>query len=143
MFTAGNIAARLAPLPGAEGVFRRGVIARDLAELCASVGLEAETAAEGVSPATAAAAAEALRRSSGASHALAVLIALDEGADRMELGGTICVGIAGGGAVVSRQARLLGGREWIRLGATELGLDCLRRSLLGLPVDERIDFERR
>jgi nicotinamide-nucleotide amidase len=143
MFTAGAIAARLAPLPGAEGMFRRGVIARDLAQLCASVGLEAEAAAEGVSPATAAAVAEALRRSSGASHALAVLIALDEGADRMELGGTICIGIADGGAVVSRQARLLGGREWIRLGATELGLDCLRRSLLGLPVDERIDFERR
>jgi nicotinamide-nucleotide amidase len=24
-----------------------------------------------------------------------------------------------------------------------MGLDCLRRHLLGLPVDERIDFERR
>ena len=25
----------------------------------------------------------------------------------------------------------------------ELGVDCLRRHLLGWPVDERIDFERR
>jgi nicotinamide-nucleotide amidase len=31
----------------------------------------------------------------------------------------------------------------VRLGAMELGLDCLRRRLLGLPVDERVDFERR
>jgi nicotinamide-nucleotide amidase len=72
-----------------------------------------------------------------------VLIAIDEGADRIELGGTICVGIADGGAPVARQARMFGGRDWIRLGAAELALDCLRRHLLGLPVDEQIDFERR
>jgi nicotinamide-nucleotide amidase len=30
----------------------------------------------------------------------------------------------------------------VRLGAMELGLDCLRRFLLGLPVTERIDFEK-
>jgi nicotinamide-nucleotide amidase len=37
---------------------------------------------------------------------------------------------------------MLGGREWIRLGAIELGLDCLRRYLQGRPIDERVDFER-
>jgi nicotinamide-nucleotide amidase len=41
-----------------------------------------------------------------------------------------------------QHARLLGGRDWIRLGTTEMGLDCLRRFLQGLPVDERIDFEK-
>ena len=41
-----------------------------------------------------------------------------------------------------RRSRILGGREWVRLGAVELGLDCLRRQLQGLPVVERIDFER-
>ena len=30
----------------------------------------------------------------------------------------------------------------MRLGAVELGLDCLRRYLQGLPVYERIDFEK-
>jgi nicotinamide-nucleotide amidase len=30
----------------------------------------------------------------------------------------------------------------VRLGAVELGLDCLRRFLFGLPVNERTDFER-
>jgi nicotinamide-nucleotide amidase len=69
-------------------------------------------------------------------------VALDEGADRLEFGGTVCLAIATADTVVSRRARLLGGREWIRLGTIELGLDCLRRFLQQLPVDERIDFEK-
>ena len=38
MFTSGLIAARIAPLPGAEAVFRRGLVSRDLAELQAALG---------------------------------------------------------------------------------------------------------
>ena len=79
---------------------------------------------------------------SGASHALTVLIDLDDGPDRIDFGGTICLAIADGDEVESRRSRILGGREWVRLGAVELGLDCLRRQLCGLPVTERIDFER-
>ena len=86
--------------------------------------------------------AEAARRDSGASHALAVLIDLDDGPDRIDFGGTIYIGIATEGATESRRSRILGGREWVRLGAVELGLDCLRRHLYCLPVTERIDFER-
>jgi nicotinamide-nucleotide amidase len=44
--------------------------------------------------------------------------------------------------VVSRQSRLAGGREWVRLGAVEMGLDSLRRYLQGLPVREQNDFEQ-
>src|SRR5512134_99071 len=39
-FTSGQIAARIGHLPGAEKVFRRGIVARDLAEVEAAVGLE-------------------------------------------------------------------------------------------------------
>ncbi len=131
--TGGHLAARIAPLPGAERAFRRGTIARDLSELGATA----------VAPDQAASVAQALRASSGASHALVVLLELDEGADRPDMGGTICIGLADANGAVTRQARLVGGRDWVRIGATELGLDCLRRHLLGLPVDERIDFERR
>ena len=84
----------------------------------------------------------AARHQSGATHALAVLIELDEGADRMDFGGTIWIGIATANEVVYRRSRILGGRDWVRLGAVELGLDCLRRYLQGLPVVERIDFEK-
>jgi len=131
--TGGHLAARIAPLPGAERAFRRATIARDLAELGATA----------VSPDQAAVVAKALRASSGASHALVVLLELDQGADRPDMGGTICIGLADAGGAVTRQARLVGGRDWVRVGTTELALDCLRRHLLGLPFDERIDFERR
>jgi competence/damage-inducible protein CinA-like protein len=119
-FTGGNIAARIAPLIGAEKVFKRGVITRD-----------------GQMP------AEALRKEADASLALSVGVQLDEGPDRPDFGANISVGIANAQGSVARQARLVGGRDWVRVGAAELGLDCLRRHLLGLPVDERIDFERR
>jgi len=113
-FTGGRIAARIS----AHEVFKLGVIARPLS-------------------------AQALRKESGASHALAVSAVLDEGPDRPDFGGAITIEIADANGTVTRTARLVGIRDWIRTGATELGLDCLRRHLLGLPVDERIDFERR
>lgn len=139
-FTGGQIAARLAPLPGAEAVFRRGVVARDLSELGAAIHLRPPIGE--ITKETAEATAQAARSSTGASDALAVLVDLDEGADRIDFGGTICIAIATEGETVSRRARVIGGREWVRLGAIELGLDCLRRHLQGLPVSERIDFEK-
>ena len=139
-FTGGQIAARLAPLPGAEAVFRRGVVARDLSELGAAIHLRPPIGE--ITKETAEATAQAARSSTGASHALAVLVDLDEGADRIDFGGTICIAIATESETVSRRARVIGGREWVRLGAIELGLDCLRRHLQGLPVSERIDFEK-
>ena len=133
MFSGGHMAARLAPLPGAEKIFRRGVVTRDPREL----------GIDGVSPEAAQSVGRKLRDESSASHALALLIDLDEGPERPDFGGTVCIGIADGKGTVARQARLIGNRDWIRAGAVEMGLDCLRRHLLGLPVDERIDFERR
>jgi nicotinamide-nucleotide amidase len=126
-------------LPGAEKVFRRGIVARDIGELWDALAL---TTPMEITRESAEVVAQAARRQSGASHALAVLIDLDDGSDRIDFGGTICLAIATEDAVESRRSRILGGREWVRLGAVELGLDCLRRQLYGLPVTERIDFER-
>jgi nicotinamide-nucleotide amidase len=141
-FTSGQLAARLGHLPGAEHVLRRGVLARDPGELCAAVGLEDGALAGEVTREQAEAVAHAARRQSGATHALAVLIDLDDGPDRIEFGGTICLAIATEGEAASRRSRIVGGREWVRLGAVELSLDCLRRYLQGLPVVERTDFEK-
>jgi len=140
-FTAGQIAVRLAHLPEAERVFRRGLVARDLATLPAAVGLDHQPAGE-LNQEIAEAIADAARRQAGATHALAVLIELDDGADRIDFGGTIYLAIATATVRAFRRSRILGGREWVRLGAVELALDCLRRFLLGLPVTERIDFEK-
>ncbi|HYC65028.1 MAG TPA: CinA family nicotinamide mononucleotide deamidase-related protein [Reyranellaceae bacterium] len=111
--TGGLLASRVAPLVGAESVFKRAVVGREPVD------------------------AAALRKESGASHALSVAVALDEE------GGTVDIAIADGNGAVTRQARLVGLRDWVRNGATEMALDCLRRHLMGLPVDERIDFEGR
>jgi nicotinamide-nucleotide amidase len=142
MFTGGQMAARLAPLPGAEHVFRRGTVARYLADIYAAVGLAEVPPTGEVTPAMAEAVAAAARQQSGATHALAVLIDMDEGADRVDLGGEICLAIATAHELASRRSRIVGGREWVRLGAVEMGLDCLRRYLQGLPLHERIDFEK-
>ena len=139
-FTSGQIAARLAHLSGAEKVFRRGLLSRDLTEIYAAVGVQAppgEATRE-----TAEAVARAAREQTGATHALAVLIDVDAGADRIEFGGTVCLAIATADDVASRRSRIVGGREWVRLGAVELALDCLRRRLQDLPVYERTDFEK-
>jgi len=140
-FTGGQMAARFLPQSGAEAVFRRGIVSRDLSEIFDAVGLGGAEPLE-ITRETAEAVARAMRRESGATHVLAVLIDLDDGPDRIDFGGSICIGIATEDHVESRRSRILGGREWVRLGAVELGLDCLRRYLYGLPVSERIDFER-
>jgi competence/damage-inducible protein CinA-like protein len=141
-FTSGQIAARIAHLPGAEKVVRRGILARELGEVCAAVGLDRVAVTGGITRETAEAVARAVQCHTGSTHALAVLIDLDEGADRIEFAGTVCLAIATGHDVASRRSRIVGGREWVRLGAVEMGLDCLRRYLQGLPVYERIDFEK-
>ena len=135
-FTGGQIAARIAHLPGAETVFRHGTVSRHLDTLF-GVAIPPELDQD-----TTEAVAHAARKQTGASHALAVLIDLDAGDDRMDLGGSICIGIATADRMEFRRSRILGGREWVRLGAVELALDCLRRFLQGLPVVERIDFEK-
>jgi nicotinamide-nucleotide amidase len=141
-FTAGQIAARIAHLPDAEKVFRRGLVARDPAELAAALGLDGALISGEMSRETAERAAQAAREETRASHALAVLIEVDDGPDRIDFGGSIHLAIAGPERVESRRSRIYGGRDWVRLGAVELGLDCLRRYLYGLPVTERTDFER-
>jgi nicotinamide-nucleotide amidase len=141
-FTGGQIAARLAPRLGAEAIFRRGTVARNMVDLYGTAGLPTPPSAGGVTPEMAASVAAAARQQVGATHALAVLVDLDDGPDRNDFGGVICLAVATADDVATRRSRIAGGREWVRLGAVEMGLDCLRRHLLGLPVDERIDFER-
>jgi nicotinamide-nucleotide amidase len=142
MFTSGQIAARLVPLPGAEAVFRRGIVALAPEQVSAAVGLAKPAGGAPITTELAQAVARAAARTTGSSHALSVLVDLDEGGDRIDFGATVCLAIAAGDEVVSRRSRVVGGRDWVRLGAVELGLDCLRRFLLGLPVNERTDFER-
>jgi len=141
-FTGGQIAARIAHLPGAETVVRRGVIARRGEDICAAVGLDPDALAAGISKDAAAMVSRAALAQTAATHALAELVDVDDAPDRIEFGGTICLAIATAAETVTRRSRITGGRDWVRLGAVEMALDCLRRYLRGLPVEERIDFEK-
>ncbi len=141
-FTSGQIAARIGHLPGAEHVLRCGVTVRERTALHRALDIQGFGLAGDLSQETTEAVARAAREHAGATHALAVLIDLDDGPDRIDFGGTIWIAIATADDVSFRRSRILGGREWVRLGAVELGMDCLRRYLQGLPVVERIDFEK-
>jgi nicotinamide-nucleotide amidase len=138
--TGGTVSARLAGLAGGEMIFRQGLVARNLTDLSAALDLDISHSQISVQSAELAACAS--RQRTKATYALAVLVEIDEGADRIDLGGTICIAIANENEAVTRHSRMLGGREWVRVGAVEMALDCLRRYLQGLPVDERIDFEK-
>ena len=139
-FTSGQVVGRVAHLPGAEKIVRRGIVARELSEVCAAVGLNNVPAA--ITKEAAEAVAHAALAHTKTTHALVVLVDLDEGADRVEFAGTVCLAIATANKIESRRSRIVGGRDWVRLGAVEMGLDCLRRYLQGLSVNERIDFEK-
>ncbi len=141
-FTSGQVCARIAPLPGGDRVFRRGIVSPDVVGACIGAGANVAVLAAGMTRAAAEVIAQSARSMADTTHALAVLIDLDEGADRVDFGGTVYIAIATADQVESRRSRIVGGREWVRLGAVELGLDCLRRYLQGLPVQERIDFEK-
>ncbi len=142
-FTGGAIAARIAPLPGAEKIFRRGIVARDLAELCAGCGPRRVACARARST-TRPPSGGAGRPHSDRRHARAR--GARSSSTRAPTGSTSAAPSAWRSRPSKRlppgAAASLGGREWVRLGAVEMALDCLRRYLQGLPVDERIDFEK-
>ena len=140
--TGGQVAGRLAALPGAEAVFRRGTVACSGAELAVALSMP-QALPDGTPIAELAApAAGAARRQSGASHGLSVLVAMQSDADGREEGGTIALAIATEDGAAGRCSYLAGGRDWVRLGAIEMALDSVRRLLQGLPIDEKIDFEK-
>lgn len=141
--TGGQVAARLSALPAAGTVFRRGTVGCGIVELTAALSMAEALPATGAPTAKLAASfAEAARKQSGATHGLAVLVDMHADADGREEGGTIALAIAAQDGTVERCSYLAGGRDWVRLGAIEMALDSVRRLLQGLPVDEKIDFER-
>jgi PncC family amidohydrolase len=57
--------------------------------------------------------------------------------------GTVCIGLVGDGVKVSRQYNMMRGtRDWIKLLASQVALDWLRRYALELPIGEGTMFRR-
>jgi nicotinamide-nucleotide amidase len=142
-FTGGGIAARLAPLPDAESVFRRGLVAQAGSEIESLLNLAAGTLSS--VPLTEKAIKDAARATllvTDSTYALVALADQDRIADSAARGPTLWFSIATGQQVAVRSSRLLrfGDKDFLRAGAVEMGLDSLRRFLQGLPVDEKHDF---
>jgi nicotinamide-nucleotide amidase len=65
-------------------------------------------------------------------------IEVDDGPDLIDFGGSIHLVIASEESIEPRRSRIYGGRDRVRLGGVEIGLDCLRRYLQGAPICERV-----
>ena len=115
-------------------------IANDLSGIFAALDLRDH--AGPVDQAAVEAAARGVMQVSGTDHGLAVLIAHGSDAGGGESDGTIFLAVASNDTAVSRSAQIIGDEHRVRLGAVEMGLDCLRRHLRGLAFDERVDFEK-
>ena len=143
-FTGGQLAARLATVPGMESYFLRGLVTPTEQSKAAALELRGVVLEPIPSYEMAEAMAEAVRKQVGSTHGLAVLVGLDKTESRGgNHSGTVCIAISENGDIVARRSRLTGTYDWIRLGAVEMGMDSLRRHLLGLPLKEATDFERK
>ena len=141
MHTAGVIHSRLLRVVDSPGRIRRGLVSLDAAEVAGFLGAEETTSlralAQGMSGC-----GETICRRFGSSHLLLMLSEYVRDDTREQGFAEAVVVVADTQQVVVRCSRLPGSAEWTRVGAVELGLDCLRRMLEGLPVDEKIDFEQ-
>lgn len=140
MNTGGSICNRLINADRDGKVVQSGIASLNLTQLANAIDLSNSKLQFGIDAATTL--AEQLRRRTTATSALVTLIAQQPTDDNLQSGAEIVIAIANEQNTVSRKAKLMGGNQWINLGSTEMALDALRRNLLGLPIDEKIDFEQ-
>jgi nicotinamide-nucleotide amidase len=134
--TGGLVTHRLTNVPGSSAYLRGAVAAyandlkRDLLDVPADL-----LAAHGaVSEPVAAAMAEGARRRLGVDVAVAITgIAGPDGGTPEKPVGTVCFGLAADGVQHTRRHQLWGNREWVKLLASQIALDWVRRHVLGLP----------
>ena len=144
--TGGLITHRLTGVPGSSEYVLGGVVAYANSAKMALLGVRRETlAAHGaVSDEAAAEMAEGARRAFGAALGLSTTgIAGPSGGTPDKPVGTVYLGLASADGVVTRRYQLWGTRDWVKLLASQLGLDWLRRHALGLPIIESRLFRPR
>ena len=135
--THGAVASRLVAADPEGKVFRRAHLAAEASALGNSVGIAGELTE--ANSAAAVRVAEAVASTCATTIGLAVLVLPSHG----QAEGWVHIGISRSGSPpVQRSACLVGGPERVRAGGVEMGLDCLRRSGLGLSTDDIIDFEK-
>jgi nicotinamide-nucleotide amidase len=137
--TGGLIASRLTDIPGSSDYFERGIVAYAVPAKTALLAVPPDLIASRgvVSLEVARAMAEGMRQQAGTTLALATTgIAGPTGGTPELPVGTLCVALAWEGGWGGREFRLLGEREQVKFRGAQMGLEMLRRHLLGIPMDE-------
>ncbi len=142
MHTGGSLIARLQKAADNDQRVRRGLVSMDPQQLLIATDLGSDENSNMLCGQLAIQLVTALLSITGSSHGVVVLIRMDLPDTQSESGADIFIAVSDGNKQVVREARLPGSEHWVRLGATELGLDCLRRFLYHLPVYQQIDFEQ-
>jgi len=133
----GLVAHRLTGVPGSSGYLHGAVVAYGNAVKQSILGVQPETlAGEGaVSEKVAAEMAAGARRLLATDLGLAMTgIAGPEGGTSAKPVGTVVLALASAQGVATRRYQLWGARDWVKLLASQIALDWLRRHALGLPV---------
>ncbi len=144
--TGGLVGHRLTNVPGSSAYVRGALVAYANSAKEALLGVRPETlAAHGaVSEETAGEMAAGARRALGASLGVSTTgIAGPDGGTPEKPVGTVCFGLASDAGVVTRRYQLWGTRDWVKLLASQVALDWVRRHVLGLPVTESRLFKPR
>jgi nicotinamide-nucleotide amidase len=138
--TGGLVAHRLTNVPGSSAYFLGSINAYANAVKERLLGVPATMLATcgAVSEEVAGAMAEGARRALGTDIAVGVTgIAGPDGGTADKPVGTVCFGLAAADhPTVTRRYQLWGNREWVKLLASQIALDWVRRHLLGLPLLE-------
>ena len=137
--TYGAVAGRMVAADSDNRIFLRGVhCGGPKALVAALIGAnDVSTDAQPFLPEQAAAAAQAARKNAQATYGLAIIVGQHE-----QGGAWVHIAISTRAEVVSRSACFIGSPERARVGGVEMALDCLRRRLFRLSVDDLLDFEK-
>ncbi len=144
--TGGLIAHRVTNVPGSSRYFLGGVNAYANRVKTSLLGVEPGTLERhgAVSAETAAEMAAGARRALGADLAVATTgIAGPEGGTPEKPVGHVCFALATADGVQTATHQLWGTRDWVKLLASQVALDMIRRHLLGLPPWDPALFRRR
>jgi nicotinamide-nucleotide amidase len=138
--TGGLVAHRLTNVAGCSAYYRGAInaYANEVKEKVLGVPAELLAARGAVSEEVAGAMAEGARRVLGTDIAVGVTgIAGPDGGTADKPVGTVCVGLAAAGVpTVTRRYQLWGNREWVKLLASQIALDWVRRHVVGAPLLE-------
>jgi nicotinamide-nucleotide amidase len=137
--TGGLVAHRLTNVPGSSAYVRGGVVAyaNDAKQRLLGVASTTLAAHGAVSEEAAAEMAAGARQSLGADIAVSTTgIAGPDGGTPEKPVGTVCLGLASADETLAARYQFWGTRDWVKLLASQVALEWIRRHVLGLPVRE-------